>query len=90
MSRSITHVSSYTSGQPAGNPLERGLVALLLPTKELKETWVGIAQSVQRFATGWTVRGSNPGGRRDFPRLSRPTLCPSSLLQIGYRVFLGD
>jgi hypothetical protein len=23
--------------------------------------WVGIAQSVQRLATGWTVRGSNPG-----------------------------
>jgi hypothetical protein len=22
----------------------------------------GIAQSVQRLATGWTVRGSNPGG----------------------------
>ena len=24
------------------------------------ETWAGIAQSVQRLATGWTVRGSNP------------------------------
>ena len=24
--------------------------------------WTGIAQSVQRLATGWTVRGSNPGG----------------------------
>ena len=24
--------------------------------------WAGIAQSVKRFATGWTVRGSNPGG----------------------------
>ena len=23
--------------------------------------WVGICRSVQRFATGWTVRGSNPG-----------------------------
>jgi hypothetical protein len=23
--------------------------------------WAGIAQSVQRLATGWTVRGSNPG-----------------------------
>jgi len=27
----------------------------------------GIAQSVQRFATGWTVRGSNPGGGARFP-----------------------
>jgi len=25
--------------------------------------WAGIAQSVQRLATGWTVRGSNTGGR---------------------------
>jgi hypothetical protein len=24
--------------------------------------WTGIAQSVQRLATGWKVRGSNPGG----------------------------
>ena len=24
--------------------------------------WAGIAQSVKRFATGWTVRGSNPRG----------------------------
>jgi hypothetical protein len=24
--------------------------------------WTGIAQSVQGLATGWTVRGSNPGG----------------------------
>jgi len=26
------------------------------------EVWVGRAQSVQRLAMGWTVRGSNPGG----------------------------
>ena len=26
--------------------------------------WAGIAQSVQRLATNWTVRGSNPGGER--------------------------
>ena len=30
-----------------------------------------VAQSVQRLATGWTVRGSNPSGGRDFPNLSR-------------------
>ena len=37
-----------------------------------------IAQSV-RLATGWTVRGSNPGegGGRDFPHPSRPALRPS-------------
>ena len=33
----------------------------------------GIAQSVQRLATGWTVRGSNPGGGARF----------SSLVQTG-------
>jgi hypothetical protein len=30
--------------------------------------WAGIAQSVQRLATGWTVRGSNPGGGEIFRR----------------------
>jgi hypothetical protein len=28
-------------------------------------------------ATGWTVPGSNPGGRRDFPHPSRPALEPT-------------
>jgi len=36
-----------------------------------------VAQSVQRLATGWTVRGWNPGGGRDFPHLSRPALGPT-------------
>ena len=39
-----------------------------------------IAQSVQRLATGWAVRGPNPdGGVRDFPNLSRPALRPTQL-----------
>ena len=42
-----------------------------------------------RLAAGWTVRGSNPGGGRDFPHPSRPTLGPPSLLYNGYRVFPG-
>jgi len=29
-------------------------------------SWAGTAQSVQRLATGWTVRGSNPGGGEIF------------------------
>jgi hypothetical protein len=37
----------------------------------------GIAQSVERLATGWTVRGSNPGGGRDFPHTSKPALGPT-------------
>ena len=37
----------------------------------------GIAQSVYRPATGWTVRGSSPGGGRDVPHPSRPALGPT-------------
>ena len=48
----------------------------------------GIAQSVQRLATGWTVQGSNPGGGRDFPHTSRPILGPTQPpIYNGYRVF---
>jgi len=36
--------------------------------------WTKTAQSVQRLATGWTVRGSNPNGGRDFLYPSRPAL----------------
>ena len=37
----------------------------------------GTAQSVQGLATGWTVLGTNPGGGRDFPHLSRLALGPT-------------
>jgi len=44
---------------------------------ELETIWnEGLAQSLERLATGWTVRGSSPGGGRDFPHPSRPTLGP--------------
>jgi hypothetical protein len=36
-----------------------------------------VAQSVWRLATGWTVRGLNPVGGRDFPHLFRPALGPA-------------
>jgi hypothetical protein len=41
-------------------------------------------------ATGWTVRGSDPGGGRDFFHIP-PGLPwgPHSLLYNGYRVFPG-
>jgi hypothetical protein len=52
-------------------------------------SWAGISQSVQRLATGWTVRGSNPGRGETFRiRPDRPW-GPSSLLHNGYRVFPG-
>jgi hypothetical protein len=52
-------------------------------------TWAGIAQSVQWLATGWPVRGSNPGWGEIFrTRPDRPW-GPSNLLYNGYRVFPG-
>ena len=41
--------------------------------------WAGMAQSVKRLATSWTVRGSNPGGggAEIFPHLPRPALGPT-------------
>jgi hypothetical protein len=51
--------------------------------------WAGIAQSVQRLATSWTVRGSNPGEGEIFStRSDRPWDLPS-LLHNGYLVIPG-
>ena len=55
----------------------------------LRDIVGAIAQSVQRLATGWTVRGSNPGGGEIFRSCpDRPWGLPS-LLYNGYRVFAG-
>ena len=48
-----------------------------------------IAQSVQRLATGWTVRGSNPGGVEIFRTCPDWPCGPPSLLYNEYRVFPG-
>jgi len=48
---------------------------------------VAIAQSVQRLATGWTVRVSNPGGGDIFRTHPDRPWGPHSLLYNGYRVF---
>jgi hypothetical protein len=46
-----------------------------------------VAQSVKRLTTGWTVRGSNPGGGKIFRiRPDRPCV-PPSLVYDGYRFF---
>jgi hypothetical protein len=49
----------------------------------------GIAQVVERLATGWTVRGSSPGGGRDFTHPSVMALGPTqpSLVYNVYLVF---
>ena len=48
-----------------------------------------VAQSVQRLATGWTVRGSNPGGGQIFRICPDRPWGPPSLLYNRYRVFPG-
>ena len=49
-----------------------------------------IAQSVRRLATGWKVRGLNPGGGEIFGTFPDRPWGPPSLLYNGYRVFPGD
>jgi hypothetical protein len=46
--------------------------------------WVGIAQSVLRLATVWTVRGSNSGRGGDFPQTFRPLLGQNQPLWNGW------
>jgi len=48
-----------------------------------------VAQSVQRLATGWAVRGSNPGGGEIFRTCPGRAWDPLSLLYNGYWVFPG-
>ena len=48
-----------------------------------------VAQSVQRLATGWTVRGSNSGGGEVFRTCPDRPWGPPSPLYNGYRVFPG-
>jgi hypothetical protein len=52
----------------------------------MKWGWAGIAQSVQRLATGWTVRGSNPGGGEIFHTHPNRLWGPPSPLYSRYRV----
>ena len=46
-----------------------------------------VAQSVQRLATGWTVREYNPGGDEIFLTCPDRPWGPPSLLYNGYQVF---
>jgi hypothetical protein len=55
-------------------------------TKYSKVRWAGIAQSVWRLATGWTVRGSNHAGDEVFCTCLDRSYGPPSLLHNGYRV----
>ena len=46
-----------------------------------------VAQSVKQLATGWTVKGANPGGGEIFRTCPDRSWGPPSLLYNGYRVF---
>ena len=48
--------------------------------------WSGIIQSVQRFATGWTIRVSKPGRSEIFRTRPNRSWDPFSLLYNVYRV----
>jgi len=48
-----------------------------------------VIQSVKPLATGWTVRGSNPGGGEIFRTCPDRSWGPPSLLYNGYRIFPG-
>jgi len=77
---------------------ERRPCALIFPLQYTVESkiltlsfqkWPGIAQSVQRLATGWMVWGLHPGGGEKFcTRLYRPCGQPS-LQYNGHSVFPG-
>jgi hypothetical protein len=52
--------------------------------------WVGrVAQSVLRLASGWTIRGSNPGEGEIFRTFPDRPCGPPSILYNGYRFFPG-
>ena len=50
------------------------------------ELLVGTALSVWRFATGWNVRGSNPGGSGIFRNRPDQPWAPPNFLHTGHRV----
>ena len=62
-----------------------GLVCYVSKFISIKQSmWAGIAQSVQRFATGWTVRGSNAGGGEIICTRPDRSWGPHNLLDKGY------
>jgi len=60
------------------------MVLYLHNASYIKSTWAGIAQSLQRLATDWMVRGSNPGGGEIFRNRPDRHWSPSTLLYNGY------
>ena len=69
----VRRTTNFSKDASSTRERRKSLVPISFP---LNPNWVGIAQSVWRLATGWTVRGSKPGGGRDFPHSSRSALGP--------------
>ena len=68
--------------------LSRSYVEGFYLLNRLFRVWVGQLGRYSDWATGWTVRGSKPGGARFSARPDLPW-GPPSLLYNGYRVFPG-
>jgi hypothetical protein len=65
------------------------IIIILIFFKVLYSSVGRVAQSIQRLTTGWTVRGSNPGGGEIFRIRPDRTRGLPSLLCNGYWVFPG-
>ena len=92
----VAHPASYTMGTGSLPWVKRPDSSVPRPfypgetSPNPRYPLAGIAQSVYRLATGWTVRGSNAGGGEIFrSRPDRPW-SPPSLLHNGYLVFPAD
>jgi hypothetical protein len=64
-------------GKPEGRYIGVTKIMKVCSKEMWHDEWAGIAQSVQRLTTVWTVRGSNPGAGEIFrTRPDRPTQPP--------------
>jgi hypothetical protein len=79
---SIFHLPHLTPHAGQGADVPR--IIMLIYSPEIKEIHVR-----SRLATGWKVRGSNPGGGKIFCTYPDPLRGPPSLLYNGYLVFPG-
>jgi hypothetical protein len=85
-------IAHNMSLKPQDIAVDRALTVLIYITFKFARflyLWAGIAQSVLQLATGWTVRGSNPGGSEIFRTCPARPWGPPSFLHNRHRVFPG-
>ena len=80
----------YLTLSTSKNVPKRGHSPCMQLSELCLQLWATIAQSVQRLPTGWTARGSNPGGGARFsaPVQNSPEAHPASYT-MGTGSFLG-